>query len=61
MTTKFVCVKCGDDNIGRAFNGMQYINQDYFNEIFKFGNWDCQYCGEVQIKEIQNNEFMKGK
>tara|TARA_Y100001973_G_scaffold45372_1_gene67570 strand:- start:223 stop:390 length:168 start_codon:yes stop_codon:yes gene_type:complete len=55
MVTKFVCVKCGDDNIGRAFNGMQYINQDYFNEIFKFGNWDCQYCGEVDIKEIQDN------
>jgi len=54
MATKFVCVKCGDDNIGRAFNGMQYINQDYFNEIFKFGNWDCQYCGEVDIKEIED-------
>ena len=52
MSTKFVCVKCGDDNIGRPFNGMQYINQDYHNEIFKFGNWDCPNCGEVNIKEI---------
>jgi predicted RNA-binding Zn-ribbon protein involved in translation (DUF1610 family) len=53
MATKFVCVKCGDDNIGRPFYGMQYINQDYFNEIFKFEDWDCQYCGETDIKEIE--------
>ena len=45
------CKECGDTNIGRAFNGMQYINDDYHNEIFKFGNWDCQYCGEVEIEQ----------
>jgi predicted RNA-binding Zn-ribbon protein involved in translation (DUF1610 family) len=56
MANKFVCVKCGDDNIGRPFNGMQYINQDYFNEIFKFGNWDCPDCGETDIKEIKDGK-----
>ena len=47
------CKECGDTNIGRAVYGFQYINDDYFIEIFdkEFGNWDCQYCGEVEIVE----------
>ena len=57
MKTKWVCKICGNDNIGRPFHGMQYINDDYHNEIFKFGNWDCPDCGEVEIKKIQENKM----
>ena len=56
MTKKFVCVKCNDDKIGRSIEGMQYINDDYFNEIHKTGNWNCRYCGDVDIKEIEEEE-----
>ena len=47
----WVCKKCGDNKIGRAIEGMQYINDDYFNEILKTGNWDCRFCGETEIEE----------
>ena len=43
------CKYCDNTNIGRPFDGMQYINGDYHNEIFKFGNWDCPDCGETEI------------
>ena len=51
------CKECGNTNIGRAVNGMQYINDDYFIEIFdkQMGNWDCPDCGEVEI--VQRNEI----
>ena len=49
------CKECGNTNIGRPFDGMQYINDDYHNEIFKFGNWDCPDCGETEI--VQRNEI----
>jgi len=49
----FVCSKCGDSNIGRPIEGFQYINDDYSNEIFKTGNWDCRNCGETKIKEVK--------
>ncbi len=54
MKTVWVCVNCGDDKIGRSVSGMQYINDDYFVELFdkKTGKWDCRFCGQVEIKEI---------
>ena len=52
MKTIWICVNCGDNKIGRSIEGMQYINDDYYNEIFKTGEWDCRFCGETKIKEI---------
>ena len=31
-------------------------NGTFFNEIFKFGNWDCPDCGETDIKEIKDGK-----
>ena len=59
MKTIWVCVTCGDNKIGRSIEGMQYINNDYYNEVFKTGEWDCRFCGETKIKEIPENEFVE--
>ena len=59
MKTIWICVTCGDDKIGRSIQGMQYINDDYYNEIFKTGEWDCRFCGETKIKKYQRTNLWR--